>query len=99
MSIGSDYMNTKCPFCGVVYDGELKKCPECGKNPTLVYILGMIIIITVVGFVIMLFTDSSSNKDMGNWSKEKSAECYNKSNTYYKCRWNVIEDRCTCKQR
>ena len=64
--------------------------------------IGVICFIVGLGicFFVSVFDDSSSSsKDTGNWSKEASIECQNRSNTYYKCGWSVIEDRCVCKQR
>lgn len=59
------------------------------------------IIIILIGLVSSCFDDdtSSPSSSNSNWSEEKSIECRNRSDTYYKCSWNVWEDRCTCKQR
>ena len=56
----------------------------------------------VIAFLIIGFATGTFNqkpKSNGNWSEEASKECRNKTNTYYKCSWSVIEDRCVCKQR
>lgn len=42
---------------------------------------------------------SSSSSSGRNWSEQNSIDCQRKSDTYYKCSWNMIEDRCTCKAR
>ena len=51
--------------------------------------------------MIFVFSDgsSSSSDDTSNWSEEASIECQNRSDTYHKCKWSVIEDRCVCKER
>lgn len=74
---------------------------QLDPDSTVVKVIAVIILFTV-GFALFLIANNgsgSSKKDTGNWSEEASAACRNKSNTYYKCSWNVIEDRCTCKQR
>lgn len=62
------------------------------------------VIIEVVSFIVVMifvFSDgsSSSSDDTSNWSEEASIECQNRSDTYHKCKWSVIEDRCVCKER
>ena len=56
-----------------------------------------VIISLIIGFTTGIFNQKP--KSNGNWSEEASKECRNKTNTYYKCSWSVIEDRCVCKQR
>lgn len=74
---------------------------QLDPDSTVVKVIAVIILFTV-GFALFLIASNgsgSSKKDTGNWSEEASAACRNKTNTYYKCSWNFIEDRCVCKQR
>lgn len=74
---------------------------QLDPDSTVVKVIAVIILFTV-GFALFLIASNgfgSSKKNTGNWSEEASKECRNRSNTYYKCSWSVIEDRCVCKQR
>lgn len=60
------------------------------------------VVFTICCFIVVLIlpkNDSDYSKKNGNWSKQNSIECQKRSNTYYKCNWNMIEDRCVCKLR
>lgn len=55
---------------------------------------------------VLIFSNSIDSSDYGTsvskdrkWSKSNSAYCQSQSDTYYKCGWNMIEDRCVCKLR
>ena len=90
-------MATKCPFGGEVYERDLKKCPNCGKNPTIIGVIILIIIILSISiFVITIFSDSSSSNTT---TPKKYTACENRSDTYHKCKWSGWENRCVCKQR
>lgn len=105
-------INKKCDKCGKIYPGNCRICPFCdgkGKDGTDKFQLDdtaakviAVIVLFTVGLALFFLAKnlgSDTKKDTGNWSEEASAACRKKSNTYYKCSWNVIEDRCTCKQR
>lgn len=60
-----------------------------------------IITVCIVVLFLCVYACTYDSTDSTEYTKEelKSMECRNRSNTYYKCSWNVWEDRCTCKQR
>lgn len=86
-------------FIGVYFVKELSDNPE--KINKILASVGAILFL--IGLIITIasgaFSSSSSDEDYGNWSEEASKECFNRSNTYQKCSWSVIEDRCVCKFR
>ena len=73
------------------------------KDEDKAVIIGCIVgFVCVIGVLIIGFTTGifkQEPKSNGNWSEKASKECRNRTNTYYKCRWSVVEDRCVCKQR
>lgn len=61
------------------------------------------VVLTICCFALVLILpkgESSSSSSSGRkWSKENSIACQQRSDTYHKCGWNMIEDRCVCKVR
>lgn len=54
-------------------------------------------IIAIIGLIIMIvFYVPNSNKGV---SKEGISACNNLSDTYKKCHWSALENRCVCKYR
>lgn len=65
------------------------------KKKMAIYVVAIVIVLVLL----VSCSGGSSSSSKSNWSKEKSIECQRKSNTYYKCGWNMVEDRCVCKSR
>lgn len=66
-------------------------------------IMVWIMIISIIGGIYFINKPSDYEKQKEEQQKEEEKqereECRNKSNTYYKCSWSIIEDKCVCKQR
>lgn len=69
------------------------------------FLIGSIITFVIAIIISMIFVNIPSdyekqkNAERQQESITKQQRCSQKTNTYYKCSWSVIEDRCVCKQR
>lgn len=103
-------MAKKCKKCNAVWGNDITKCPLCDSkkleefDDKAEFIAGVIAFgVIAVIVVIILFAITGVGDD--NYTDEeleqagKWRECWNRSNTYYKCDWSHSEDRCVCKQR
>ncbi len=72
------------------------------KGKILAYSLITLVISIIVGMIfINIPSDYEKQKDAQQQEENitKRRLCSEKTNTYYKCSWSIVEDRCVCKQR
>lgn len=97
-----------CPKCFKNVNKYLDKCPHCGEDLSkakafdkqvgiITMVILAVIVIGVVWFVIAVLNEPESEES--KQEREKYIECYNRSDTYFKCDWATLEDRCVCKLR
>lgn len=67
------------------------------------FLIGSIITFVIAIIISMIFSSisipSDYKKQQDRKDELKRTECRTRTNTYQKCSWSVIEDRCVCKLR
>ena len=65
------------------------------------FLIGSLIIFVITMIISMIFSSIPSDykKQQDRKDELKRTECRTRTNTYQKCSWSVIEDRCVCKLR
>ncbi len=78
----------------------MKKQKEKKEESVIVNILiGLGRALLILGAIYLIFGVDWGSKDDDDLDKLKIEECINRSDTYHKCSWSALENRCVCKQR